>query len=415
MSNKIILNSITTPTKTHFQNLSFATYCISTLFIVIFSIEAIHDWHPAIKKFTILFACILPSGMVILTHLPNWLSSKVLPIEIKWVLLILLLGLISSLFSQNQWSTLKSTILFIFSGPLIFISTKLLLKQEKAREMFLRIASFILLSITFYGVYEYIFSKNILLFSDNPLPACALLLLLSAPPIILLGREYHSPLKYFFILSLAFSAGLMILLAKKSLILSIAFIIFYFIFSKISNKSRFFFLFLLVAGVALVFTSKNITNLNLNSSYSLRVESYFFGLKIFKENPLLGVGFKASLTPYLDGYDPVIKKVLSEDLFYHFIKINQTLENIVLGFLIQFGGLFTSLYFGGLLYFIFATFNKKKPPSFQKEFSIIIAVFIGFTAMSFTFETLRFPNLNWVFHSLLGLLVNLSENQNIHS
>jgi hypothetical protein len=35
--------------------------------------------------------------------------------------------------------------------------------------------------------------------------------------------------------------------------------------------------------------------------------------------------------------------------------------------------------------------------------------------MSFTFETLRFPNLNWAFHSLLGLIANIPKNQDIDS
>jgi O-antigen ligase len=409
------VNSLTASTKAHWQNLSFGAYCISTLFIFIFSIEAINDWHPVAKKFSILLACILPSVMIILRHIPNWFKSKTLPIEIKWVLLIFLLGLLSSLFSQNQWATLKSTILFIFSGPLIFISTKLLLKQTKNRELFLLLASFMFFLIGCFGLYEYAFSEKIVLFSNNSLPASALLLLLSAPPIILLIRKNRSPLKYFHGLSLAFSAGLMILLAKKSLILGIIFTTSYFISFKISNKLRLLFLFLVVAGIYFAFTPQKISNLNLDSSYSLRAEAYFFGIQIFKENPLLGVGLQANLIPYLDGYDSVITKNLSEGLFYNYFRINQTFENIVLGFLIEFGGLFTILYFGGLLYFTFKNISKNKPLSSQKELSIIIAVFIGFAAMSFTFETLRFPNLNWAFHSLLGLLANISTNQDVDS
>jgi O-antigen ligase len=409
------VNSLTPSTKAHWQNLSFGAYCVSTLFIFTFSIEAINDWHPVAKKFSILFSCILPAGMVILRDIPNWFKSKTLPIEIKWILLILLLGLISSIFSQNQWATLKSTILFISSGPLIFISTKLLLRHTKYREMFLLITSLILFSIGCFGLYEFVFSEKILLFSNNSLPASALLLLLTAPPMILLSRKNRSPLKYFHGLSLIFSAGLLILLAKKSLILGILFIISYFISFKISNKSRLLILFLITAGIAFAFTTKNISNLNLDSSYSLRIESYFFGAQVFKENPLLGVGFKANLIPYLDGYDPVITNKSSEGLFYQFFTINQTFENIVLGFLIEFGGLFTILYFGGLLYFILKKINKNKTLSSQKEFLIITAVFIGFAAMSFTFETLRFPNLNWFFHSLLGLLVNIPTNQDIDS
>jgi hypothetical protein len=271
--------------------------------------------------------------------------------------------------------------------------------------MFLIITSLILLSIGCFGLYEHIFSEKILLFSNNPLPASALLLLLSAPPTILLSRKNRSTLKYFYGLSLAFSAGLIILLAKKSMILGILFMTSYFISFKISKKSRLLFLFLIMAVIAVTFTSKNISNLNLGDSYSLRLESYLFGVQVFKENPLLGVGFKANFIPYLDGYDPVIANKSSEDLFYHFFKLNQTFENIVLGFLIEFGGLFAILYFGGLLYFIIEKFKKNKTINSQKEYLIITVVFIGFAAMSFAFETLRFPNLNWVFHSLLGLLL----------
>jgi hypothetical protein len=127
------------------------------------------------------------------------------------------------------------------------------------------------------------------------------------------------------------------------------------------------------------------------------------------------VGMKANLIPYLDGYDPVNTKNLSEGHFYNYFRINQTFENIVLGFLIEFGGLFTILYFGGILYFTFKNLSTNKLLSSQKEFLIITAVFIGFAAMSFTFETLRFPNLNWAFHSLLGLIANIPKNQDIDS
>jgi hypothetical protein len=409
------VKSLTASTRTLCQNLSLEAYCISTLFIFIFSIEAINDWHPAAKKISILFACILPSGMILFRYLSNWSKRKEFPTEIKWIILILLLGLVSSIFSQNQWATLKSTILFIFSGPLIFISTKLLLRETRNREIFLAGASLILLFIGCFGLYEYIFLESVSLFSNNPLPASALLLLLSAPPIILLSRKNRSPLKYIYGLSLAFSVALMMFLGKKSFILSIVFIIFYFIFSNISNKSRVLFLFLAVTGVAFFFTPKKVSNLNLDSSYSLRAECYIFGAQIFIENPLLGVGFKTNLTPYLDNYDPVFTKNLSEGLFDNYFRINQTFENIILGFLIEFGGPFSILYFGGLLYFTFKNLNRNKPLSSQKEFSIILAVFIGFTAMSFTFETLRFPNLNWAFHSLLGLLANIPTNQNTNA
>jgi hypothetical protein len=423
--------------KANWENITFGVYCFSTVFIILFSIEAIHDWPPLFKKFSILFACILPSGMVILIELPNWVKKKKLPAEIKWVLLVCILSVMSSILSQHPWASLKSTILFIFSGPLVFITTQYLLKPLNNREKFLSMASLSMLLIGVFGIYEHFFSGQIFLFSMNPLPAGAILLILSAFPMILLSRGIFSPIKLLYGLSLFFCVVLIFLLDKKGPTLGLLFLVSYLIFQFSSKKIRLLLIFSLFAGLTVCFLSpkfsdlkcaidlkcienasldssrptsaKDIPGPKLNTSLLFRAENYFLGFKVFKENSLLGVGFNANFAPYLATYDSQITQLIPEMDFHSYFRVNQTFENIFLAFLIQFGGLFTITYFGGLFYFSNRSINKKVliSPQSRKEISLTIGAIIGFIVISLTFDTLRFPNLNWAFHSLLGFMVNL--------
>ena len=55
-------------------------------------------------------------------------------------------------------------------------------------------------------------------------------------------------------------------------------------------------------------------------------------------------------------------------------------------------------------------FKESKIPLIKEMDGIFVfAIIISFSAMSLTFDTLRFPSINWVFHTLLGLLVNIPE------
>jgi hypothetical protein len=423
--------------KTNWGNITFWVYCFSTVFIILFSIEAIHNWPPLFKKFSVLFACILPSAMFILIELPNWVRKKEIPTEIKWILLVCILSVMSSILSQSPWDSLKSTILFIFSGPLVFITTQYLLKPLHNREKFLSMASLSMLAIGVFGIYEHFFLDQISLFSRNPLPAGALLLTLSAFPMILLSRGFFSPIKLLYGLSLFFFVVLIFLLHKKGPALGLLFLVSYLIFQFCSKKIKVLLIISLFAGLTVCFLSpqfsdlkcvidlkciesssfdssgatpiKDILGPELSTSLLFRAENYFLGFKIFKENSLFGVGFNANFPPYLATYDSQITKLIPEMNFHSYFRINQTFENIFLAFLIQFGGLFTITYFGGLFYFSYRSINKKVliSPQARKEIALTTGAIIGFIVISLTFDTLRFPNLNWAFHSLLGFMANL--------
>ncbi len=146
----------------------------------------------------------------------------------------------------------------------------------------------------------------------------------------------------------------------------------------------------------------------LGASFQIRLENYLFSSQVFKENAVWGAGFHADLTRNLDDYAP---KLFAKGLEYqykgHFQTYN-TFENIFIAFLVEMGGLFSITYFGGVAYLLIVFFKKfRAPPQKNLAGILTISVMAGFAFISCTFDTLRFPNLNWLFHSLLGLMVNL--------
>jgi len=417
-----------------YNNWIFIVFCLSTLFILIFSVKAIQSWPPLIGKVAILLACILPATMIAFVQVPAYFREKKVPKEILWALLVFILGLTSSLLSKNPLISLKATGLFMATGPLIFVTTIYLFKSTRNQIGFLWMISLAILCFgTFYLFYDFINSEGIfypvIAFSPrNPLPAGASLILLSIGPIILLASKRYTFSRLILVFGLILSIIIIVLLAKKGPILSLIVIfLFWVIFNNIRHL-KFLFGLALLTGCLLYFSESTLSKyksvFSLNSSVTLRAELIFFGIHIFKENPVWGVGSKTTLNRYIDNYkiklpenlmprsnlhDEEVHVIKVENyLHQHFRKFN-TFENIFLAFLVEMGGLFTIAYFGGLLYIMARCLKSSPFPSKDIEIMSLVSVLVGFLVISCTFDTLRFPNLNWLFHSLLGLLVNLPQ------
>jgi hypothetical protein len=401
-----------------FDDLTFRVFLFSTIFIVVFSITAIHSWPPLVEKISILLACALPTGMLIFSRTPIWFHARKIPKEVIWVLSVSILGIISSLLSANPWPTLKSTVLFLLSGPFIFLTTKYLLESTKNQEVFLWVMSIGLLVISFYGIYQYNFShkipayNKIRLLSENPLPAGGMLILLLAAPLLLLNRKNPLVISIVLALTLASAMAVIMLLAKKGPLLSLVVILLSMAFF-ISRKYLGLLLgFVFLAGCFLCFSGGTLDRykhiVRLKDSVGPRMENYSFGFHVFKENPVWGVGFKADLLiQYLEAYDLKSSETLSKEQYRRYMENSKTVDNIVLAFLVELGGLFTVTYFSGLIYIILRwSRNSRSPPQRGRAAILVMSVLMGFAVLSLTFDTLRFPDLNWFFHSLLGLLVN---------
>ena len=131
-----------------------------------------------------------------------------------------------------------------------------------------------------------------------------------------------------------------------------------------------------------------------------------------KKNPVWGLGFGGDLDPYFYDYNLRQGSYFSKKRYKEYIKSLNTFENIVLTYAIEWGCLFAIIYFGGITYIVVTYIMTTKKPAIRGINGVIaVAVVISFSVLSLTFDTLRFPNINWLFHSLLGLLVNFSGKQ----
>jgi O-antigen ligase len=148
------------------------------------------------------------------------------------------------------------------------------------------------------------------------------------------------------------------------------------------------------------------------ASVSVRIENYLFGLHVFKENPIFGIGFKGNVAQYLDDYKVRLDHDFSAIDYKQYVSLYYAYENIVLSFMVELGAIFSIVYFGGITYLIVLCFKQMRaPPKKNLTGIFIISVVVGFAVVSCTFDTLRYPNLNWLFHCLLGLLVNVCSKQ----
>jgi len=124
------------------KNFPIIVYFISTLFMVFFSVHAVQRWPGHWAQVAISLACILPAIVVFFKVGPELIKNKKRPLEIKFVLIIVVLGLINICFSENQWESFKGMGLFLMSGVLVFAVSYFVLNSRQAQEAFFYLCSF---------------------------------------------------------------------------------------------------------------------------------------------------------------------------------------------------------------------------------------------------------------------------------
>jgi hypothetical protein len=422
-----------------YHNLAFILFCLSTAFIILYSVQAIYNWPPLAEKLSIFLACTLPIGMIILGRANLWLKTRQFSRELIWVFLILTLGLLSCLLSENKGASLKSMGLFLATGPFVFFTANVLFESKKNQESYLWISSLCLLALALWGIYEHFSLGIVYLFSRNPLPAGVMLILLSAGPMILLNKTSSLAVKLSIFLSLSSSFLLIILMTKKSHLLGLLVLLISLSLFSFRKYHKFFLGFIFFIGLSFFASDslkekyKNIIYWPKSSSVSsaeisdttkynlplaiygsipLRAENYSFGFHVIRKSSIWGLGFGGNLDPYFKDYELRQGKYFSKSRYKQYIKSLNTFENIILTYTIEWGCLFALTYFGGITYIIVTYFMEvQKTANREIDGIFVIAIIISFSVISFTFDTLRFPNINWAFHTLLGLLVNFPKKQ----
>ena len=140
----------------------------------------------------------------------------------------------------------------------------------------------------------------------------------------------------------------------------------------------------------------------------VRMEFYHIALEVIREKPIFGLGFNSPLSRFIPSdYEPKIYPVGGggDNSFTSMVSGVHVFDNMALCFLGETGGFFTMAYIGLGVYLILniLVFRNRHSENYV-QILLIIAVLAGFIAHSLTYDSLKYPHLNWLFHSLLALI-----------
>ena len=404
---------IATEIRHSIKNYPFFFYSLSTSFMVFLSVYAIQNWPNFWAQTSISLICLFTLAATLKSELSNLLKSKTWPAEIKWVLTILFLGALNICYSENNWYSLKGMGLFLMSGISVFLTTFFLFQSKKNKEKFFTLCTFCFFILVIYGFFEFSKqlitpSKRILLFSSNPIPAGSILILLSLGPISLLTYFNSGWQRNLLIFGLVFGVIIIILIGQRGPLLSLMLMIFLWAITNIKRVIVFLLINLMTWGI--IYSAKDQipteykNRIQNKETLMVRLEFFSIAVEVLKEKPLFGLGFNSPLSRFIpNDYESKIFPRNGKHSFHDMVANLNVFDNMALTFLGETGGLFSAAYFCIIIYLIkskAAYYNEAE----KRRLGSLLIVIAGFLAHSMTFDSLKYPHLNWVFHSLLGLL-----------
>lgn len=397
------------------KNFSALVYFVSTFFMVFFSVHAIQQWPPYLARVTIASACILPILLVFMENRLTLAQWGKWPVEIKFVLIIVFLGTLNICFSENPSASLKGMSLFLFSGILIFGVSFFVFHSEQTQKSFIYLCALFFICLMVYGFFECFKNintpgQNIFLFSANPIPAGSLFILLSIGPLTLLAKSKNNWQRFFWILSLLLGVSLITLIGQRGPVIAITIMVFFLTATKRKGIWVFTLTALLLTGIGQQLSEKIPTEIKANllkkETLLVRLEFYHVALDVLREKPIFGVGFNSSISRFIPrDYKTKVYPDDKKVSFYQMTLGVNVFDNMALSLLGETGSLFTVIYFAFGLYIFKVLLTSRKSKMYDKtQTFLILIVLAGFLSQSMIYDSLKNPHLNWIFHSILGLI-----------
>lgn len=390
---------------------AFYSFCLSTVFMIFFSISALQTWPRPWNRLSILVACLLPLTLVLVWKIPRLIRDKALQKQFVFIPIIIILGILNIVFSEDRPTTFKVMALFLISGIGIFVATSYLLNSRFRQTIFLWLCWGSFFALCVYGAMEYINKEPILLLSSNPIPAGSLLILLFVGPFLLFPSSSWW-LRFLQLSSIVFGVTVIVMIGKRgpiSGLLGMAFLL----PALLPWKKLWIIPLVALILVGTGYKMRNHLpaslrkNLITHASTRFRLESYPLAAHIFLKRPLFGIGLRSSMTEYLKDYR---LKFTKNPAYSKYIQEWKTLENIILCGFVEMGGLFTITYIAFIIYLLRNLFRRTRDkPGKRLQAVLFLIPLVGFFIHSMTFDSLMFPHLNWIFHSFLGLMGNFNE------
>lgn len=328
------------------------------------------------------------------------------------VLMLLGLGCLNVIHSANPPKSMRVMTIFLLAGPITIWTSSAIFREDRLIERFhwfccLSLLVLVSVEITLYAASWFQDPKSIRFFLGNPIPTGTAIILLLVGPLSLLGKEkgFRKVLTIALILA---GLSLIVLTQRRGTLLAIFAMV---LFWAVIARSKWALL-CSVAGVgAALVALPRIAGLWgaldpkkwAHFTVLFRIESFLLGLNIFPTSPWLGIGVRTyGYTDYLADYqlhNPGMVKFGAE------MSRVQTLDNMFMTFLVEFGSLFAVVYACLIFYILYRYIRCERPfTSPNKGKLIVLLPLVGVAVQSVTYDTLLSPPVNWLFSVQMGIL-----------
>jgi len=389
------------------KTLAFFVLMASGTFVV-FSNFILKYWY--LSSAEMVFIYILPWFMMWPFLSYEVVLSKQHRIEFLMMALIIILGFFNANMSDNMFQSFPAMRSFILSGIIPLWISMFVISEDKYRILVYYICCGWLLIIGVTEIINYLFTDNDLVFIYHTIPLGTLIILLFIGPLYLLVSA-SKKLKLFSIFVLTLGLIVVALANKRGTFLSIGGMALAWIYYRYIRGSAYIII-LLFASIVGIFAGwqyyKSLDkDIPYHNSILHRLELYPFSFHIYQKHPFFGTGLRAfSHNIYLKDYQMHNKSL---DSFGATVNKLQTFDNMIVTGLVEMGSIMTICYLGLIFYIISRYCWKTQPFSLnhQKAFILLLPL-LGLAIHSMTYDSLIFPQINWLFHVQLGILAGYS-------
>lgn len=317
---------------------------------------------------------------------------------------ILILGVINVLLSDNIYRSFLAMRLFLLTGVLVAWSAMFLFSNDTRRQAFDLLCCACLAIVALAGILAYLIRgvtdlELTTLFLQHPIPLGTVVILLSAGPLHLVRREsWRAKLMGWTLLGLG--VAMILLTQKRGTFLAVGGMLL--IAGIWYGRRR---ALLLIAAVLVAVATLGYYRaipFSRPASDLHRLELYHFGYHILRQHPWLGIGLRSySHERYLGDYQ---LRQPEHVLFPQTVAQQQTFDNLLLTGLVELGTLMTLVYLALVTVIIFRYWRLAAPQLPRDEQFLSLLPLVGLAIHSMTYDSLLFPQVNWLFHAQLGLL-----------
>jgi O-antigen ligase len=392
------------------NQLAFYSLLGSSAFIILL-------WSPNVLgrysyRYTNILVFILPWLMLWLAYSWQVIVNPEHRLEIILIVAIIILGMANMAFSDAPAASLSHLRTFLLTGIFAFWAAMFLLTDEPRRQRFDWLCAGALAVIAPVEIIAGLVRGNygpgvFQIFTLHAIPLGTLIILLSPGPI----RLIYSPNFRLRLIGwlLVLLGGLLIFFThKRGTWLALAAMLAVGLVCLVRRHWALIVTVILLLALLLSLQAKHkLARLNPNIPHDVsiltRLELYNFAWHIWKTHPLMGMGLRAvTHEQYLSDYQ--VRNIELPN-FPDEVKALQTLDNMLLTFLVELGSCLTLLYLG-LVSFILARFGRQlwtapAAPTLEWYRALVL---VGFAIHSLSYDSLLFPAVNWVFHVQLGLM-----------